>query len=336
MILPFATSAAAVWSAIGSATASLTLNNAGNATTFNQTSAVTWLWANTTAATSGAAQSSPVIKLAGTYWTGSVSAVDSWTIQDVVGSGTNGTSTLTFTHSGTTGTTTISVPGTVTSLNTSTSVPSFDCDGSGGVGRNGTGTQGILFFTGNNASFAYACLSQIPQFSLGSGTVLGWNSSAAATGSAADTGFSRVSAAVVALGSGTAGNASGQILANGGHGVSLVSTAAITGAVPVKADTSNANQVVVTTTTDTGAGIVIGVCTNSPGAAGNAQVIDSGIVAMTLGTGTAAIGNFVIVDTTTNGRVKCTGTYTAGTVIGVAMSAQSTVGSTFNVKVGLI
>jgi hypothetical protein len=56
---------------------------------------------------------------------------------------------------------------------------------------------------------------------------------------------------------------------------------------------------------------------------------------MVLGTGTAAIGNFVIVDTTTTGRVKCTGTYTAGTVIGVAMSAQSSVGSNFNVMVNL-
>lgn len=101
MILPFGVSAAAaVWSSIGSATSSLTLNNGGNATTFNQTSAVTWLWANTTAATSGASQSSPILSLAGTYWTGSASATDSWTLQNVIAGGTNGFSNLTLAHSG--------------------------------------------------------------------------------------------------------------------------------------------------------------------------------------------------------------------------------------------
>jgi hypothetical protein len=41
------------WSSLGNASASLTLANAGYSTTFNQTSAVTWLWANTTAASGG-------------------------------------------------------------------------------------------------------------------------------------------------------------------------------------------------------------------------------------------------------------------------------------------
>ena len=50
----------------------------------------------------------------------------------------------------------------------------------------------------------------------------------------------------------------------------------------------------------------------------------------------AAIGNFVVADTTTNGRVKCTTSYpAAGSLIGIAMAAQSTVGNSFNVMVGL-
>jgi hypothetical protein len=141
-------------------------------------------------------------------------------------------------------------------------------------------------------------------------------------------------------------NVTGSIISSGALGVSLVSTAAITtaanlgsglqsAAVPVKADTSNANQFVVTTTSDTGAGVVIGVLSNTPAAGALGNIVTSGVVPMVLGTGTAAIGNFVIVDTTTTGRVKCTGTYTAGTVIGVAMSAQSSVGSNFNVMVNL-
>ena len=41
-----------LWSALGNAAADLTLANAGFNTTFNQTSAVNWMWANTTVATS--------------------------------------------------------------------------------------------------------------------------------------------------------------------------------------------------------------------------------------------------------------------------------------------
>lgn len=91
------------WSDLVSATASLTLNNAGNATTFNQTSAVNWTWANTTAATNVASQSSPILNISGSYWNGSASGIDNWTIQNVVANGTNGTSRLTFSHTGTTG-----------------------------------------------------------------------------------------------------------------------------------------------------------------------------------------------------------------------------------------
>ena len=51
-----------------------------------------------------------------------------------------------------------------------------------------------------------------------------------------------------------------------------------------------------------------------------------------LGTGTCAIGNFVIVDTTTNGRIQCTGSLpTISKIIGKALSAQASVGSTVDV-----
>jgi len=114
----------------------------------------------------------------------------------------------------------------------------------------------------------------------------------------------------------------------------FTATAALTAGQTVKIDTANANSVVVGTTTDTGAGIIIGIVENSPGAAGTAFVTLKGqMTSSLLGTGTCAIGNFVIQDTTTNGRVKCTATYTAGTVIGVATTAQATVGSAVNVLV---
>lgn len=93
-----------IWNNLQNATGALVLANAGNATTFDQTSPVNWTWANTTLATSGAAQASPIINISGQYWTGAASAADTWTIQDVLANGTNGKSTLTFGHSGTTGT----------------------------------------------------------------------------------------------------------------------------------------------------------------------------------------------------------------------------------------
>lgn len=74
-----------VWNNIGNATGALTIANAGNATTFNQTSAVTWTWANTTAATSlGVNASSPLHSQNGTYFTLGASATDSWTHQNSI------------------------------------------------------------------------------------------------------------------------------------------------------------------------------------------------------------------------------------------------------------
>jgi hypothetical protein len=104
------TTGASTWDQLQSAAGNLTLSNAGFTTTFNQTSAVTWLWANTTAASSGTSQSSPIINLSGKYWDGAASQTDSWTVQDVIANGTNGTSTLTFAHSGSTGSATVLVP----------------------------------------------------------------------------------------------------------------------------------------------------------------------------------------------------------------------------------
>src|SRR6266496_6349743 len=102
-------SGAVIWSAIGNASADLTLSQGTNNTTFNQTSAVTWKWANTTAATSGVSQSSPIVKIAGRYWSGA-DAEDNWTLQNVIANGTNGTSTLTFTHTGTSGAAIVNIP----------------------------------------------------------------------------------------------------------------------------------------------------------------------------------------------------------------------------------
>ena len=65
---------------------------------------------NTTAATSGVSQPSPLYTLRGRYWDGAASQVDSWTIQNVVSSGTNGATTLTWVHTGTSGPAAMTLP----------------------------------------------------------------------------------------------------------------------------------------------------------------------------------------------------------------------------------
>ena len=94
-----------LWSNLQNAVGNLTLANAAYTTTFNQTSAVAWLWANTTAAISGTAQSSPLLKLAGSSWSGAAAVTDTWTIQNVNANSTTvaGSSYLTFVHSGSVG-----------------------------------------------------------------------------------------------------------------------------------------------------------------------------------------------------------------------------------------
>lgn len=64
---------------------------------------------NTTAATSEANQSSPLLTLSGNYWTSTATATDKWTFQNVLGTGANPTSTLTPVHTGTPGAATFSL-----------------------------------------------------------------------------------------------------------------------------------------------------------------------------------------------------------------------------------
>ena len=96
---------AAAWAAPG--TIGSTTPNTGAFTTLSTTGATTHngnvSQTQTTAATSGANQSSPTHVFNANYWTGSASATDSWTMQNVMGTGANPTSTLNISHAGTAG-----------------------------------------------------------------------------------------------------------------------------------------------------------------------------------------------------------------------------------------
>lgn len=87
---------------------------------------------NSTPATNVANQSSPCYGVIGQYWTGTASNGDAWSICDVLGSGTNPTSTLTFGHVGSSGLATVALP----ALTLTTPLAS----GSGGTGEAGTFT----------------------------------------------------------------------------------------------------------------------------------------------------------------------------------------------------
>lgn len=102
------------WSSLGNASANLTLSNAGYTTTFDQTSGVAWSWANTTAATSSASQSSPIMEWLGTEWHSSASVTGGITAQFVPGTGADAASTFQISHTGSaTGTVTTALPGPV-------------------------------------------------------------------------------------------------------------------------------------------------------------------------------------------------------------------------------
>jgi hypothetical protein len=77
------------WNLLSNATANMSIQNGTHTTTFDQTAAAIWQWANTTAATSSTPQSSPIPELQGTWWGPSLaSATDGWTLQDVPGTST--------------------------------------------------------------------------------------------------------------------------------------------------------------------------------------------------------------------------------------------------------
>lgn len=185
------------WSDLQNPTSALTLSGAGNATTFNQTSAVTWKWANTTAATSGTPQSSPLLSVSGQYWTGAASAEDSWTLQDVIASGTNGESKLTFTHSGSSGQATL-----VSSFifaQTTAGASNIACSNNA-VPINGT----CKFF------FSVASQGQY----IASDAFIAWGNNSNAANKIADLYLSRSAAGTLAVGTtSTTGNAAGSVKA---------------------------------------------------------------------------------------------------------------------------
>lgn len=78
-----------LWNTLGNAGGALTLANGTNNSTFNHTSAVTWLLANTTAATSSANNSSPIFKLASDMWSNGADTASGFALQSIISAAPN-------------------------------------------------------------------------------------------------------------------------------------------------------------------------------------------------------------------------------------------------------
>src|SRR5208282_3959314 len=207
---------AVVWSNLGNAAGALTLANGTNATTFNQTSGVAWLWANTTTATSGTTNASPLLEVAANYYTGSTSAQDLWTLGAALAAGTNAISTLTLAHSGSTGTPVFKAPGFTPTVIGAAGL--FGLYGNGQnltlcgvtsstwilevINANNSGQWGI----GYNSGYFVGHTSNLP---------LVWTNSVPSPSTTVDTSLSRQSAGVLAIGvSNTVGDSTGNLQLN--------------------------------------------------------------------------------------------------------------------------
>jgi hypothetical protein len=196
----------AAWNQLANATSNLVLNNTTFNSTFNQTTSATWTWANITPATSSVSQSSPILTLAGQYWTGSGSAPDTWTIQDVIANGTNGTSRLQFTHSGTSNADQVVAIGPNGGGTLAANAVDFGHSSSfnfNTIGYDGNSDPGLLF-KGNN--IYRMKLSNALQMSVS--TPISW-SNTTPYNAVLDVGVSRISAGILGIGNGTQGDTSG-------------------------------------------------------------------------------------------------------------------------------
>lgn len=222
------------WNNLQNATGPLTIFNDGYPSTFNQSGAVAWKWDNVSPATAGVPQSSPVIVLGGQYWNGS-SVADSWSLQDVVGSGLNGTSTLTFSHSGSAGAAVVSTPalsiGNPTSPTNPPNVGFLNITGlqsSVGFFQMVAGsmtfeilmqpTPNVVFGTTSNNdllfetnSAAAIALKSSGSIVLATGSPLSWAATSPLGAALPDTGLSRLSAGELVLGNGSFGDYSGAL-----------------------------------------------------------------------------------------------------------------------------
>lgn len=152
---------------------------------------------NIAPATVSTANDSPPLFFQSNFWTGSVSAEDTWTVQQVLTAGVNAPSALNITHSGSLGNATVN-------LGTGGNVVGLTFNSDTGISRLSSGILGIG--TGvpgtDTGTLSLATLQVSSGISLNSGNAIVWN---------LDAGISRLSSDTLAIGNGTAGDFSGTL-----------------------------------------------------------------------------------------------------------------------------
>ena len=264
--MTFSGSGAVTWDQIGNAAADLTLANAGFKTTFNQTSAVAWLWANTTAGTTVSVNNPPSLNFGwnGNGTTGLISL-------GVVTTANNGSAVLAISATGGAATAfQLSIPqggGSVTQ-------PQYTFTGATGYGlclRAGVALDICI----NGADVADI---QATTWAFGANKTVGWSSSNTPHSAGMDSGISRLGANSLAIGNGTAGNTTGNLSLNRINlaGADYAGQATITAASTTQAVTFAANYtgtaqpvIVITPTSDPLAlGVPVGYWVTYSGGAG--------------------------------------------------------------------
>jgi hypothetical protein len=101
----------AIWNNIGAPNGAYNPTMGTWTSDFQYTASVNaFEWTNSTPATNTYNNNSPAIMLGGTYWNGSASNLDYWSVVDVLGTGSNPTSQLYLEHYGSTGKASVWVP----------------------------------------------------------------------------------------------------------------------------------------------------------------------------------------------------------------------------------
>jgi hypothetical protein len=160
---------------------------------------------NTTAATALTTNASPLHEFSVYYDNaGTFTGLDTWSIGSSIAAGSNGVSTLTFSHSGSTGTAVVSFPGNVYMPETSGLGIGFGNQSGNFAGMIYNSTNGVELQSNGNPALAIQAAKVI----VSSAVPLIWGSSAFAT---PDSGISRIGAASLAIGNGTAGDKTGAL-----------------------------------------------------------------------------------------------------------------------------
>jgi hypothetical protein len=270
-------------------------------------------------ATNIANVNSSVLSISGAYWTGSVSAADTWTFNDILGTGTNPTSTLTITQTGSSGVALVQV-------NSSINIPTGSTYQINGVPLSTSSAFSSL--TGGTNSAASMIVGTGASLGIsGSGTI----TATGLTGTPAITVGAITNTAITASGLitgkaniqlGVSGTTSGVITLEGStSGASTITGPAVAGTITNPIAFSNAISIAETL-----------MFNNTSGTLGQIVFVPSGgtyfdyLNTLSFRSITDGLASLLVLGTTAAAAVTVAGTTTSSTVVLTAATPTSTTG----------